>query len=119
MPRKHAFDPIAPTTLPGEPTDPKIRTEDEEREHEEPDADHDPAELAAQHQVGAARAQEPGDDDEDHRHDRSLGPDVVGSSGSPRPSKTISSRPSTMAYTPVSKTVAEAGMSSPRLRWSL
>jgi hypothetical protein len=29
MPRKHAFDPIAPTTLPGEPTDPKIRTEEE------------------------------------------------------------------------------------------
>ena len=37
MPRKHAFDPIAPTTLPGEPTDPKIRTEEEpERDaHEE------------------------------------------------------------------------------------
>jgi hypothetical protein len=34
MPRKHAFDPIAPTTLPGEPTDPKIRTEDEELERE-------------------------------------------------------------------------------------
>jgi hypothetical protein len=34
MPRKHAFDPIAPTTLPGEPTDPKIRTEDEQPEHE-------------------------------------------------------------------------------------
>ena len=29
MPRKHAFDPIAPTTLPGEPTDPKIRTEED------------------------------------------------------------------------------------------
>jgi hypothetical protein len=29
MPRKHAFDPIAPTTLPGEPTDPKIHTEEE------------------------------------------------------------------------------------------
>jgi hypothetical protein len=40
MPRKHAFDPIAPTTLPGEPTDPKIRTQDEEPEqeaHEETD----------------------------------------------------------------------------------
>jgi hypothetical protein len=34
MPRKHAFDPIAPTTLPGEPTDPKIHTEDEEVERE-------------------------------------------------------------------------------------
>lgn len=29
MPRKRAFDPIAPTTLPGEPTDPKIQQEEE------------------------------------------------------------------------------------------
>ena len=29
MPRKHAFDPIAPTTLPGEPTDPKIHSDEE------------------------------------------------------------------------------------------
>ena len=29
MPRKHAFDPIAPTTLPGEPTDPKIQSSEE------------------------------------------------------------------------------------------
>ena len=37
MPRKHAFDPIAPTTLPGEPTDPKIHDDSEpERDaHEE------------------------------------------------------------------------------------
>lgn len=29
MPRKRAFDPIAPTTLPGEPTDPKIQPDED------------------------------------------------------------------------------------------
>jgi hypothetical protein len=37
MPRKRAFDPIAPTTLPGEPLDPKIRPDPQDDALEETD----------------------------------------------------------------------------------
>jgi hypothetical protein len=73
---------------------------------EQADPDDDAAELAAEDQVGAARAQHAGGDGEQERHERRPSPVSLGSVVGlvAEPSKTISTSPTTIRYTPVSNT---------------